>query len=175
MDPTQLSSAASSSSGIQGAYGGHHHHHKSISQQVDDMSSAIDSAVQAGSMTSDQASALKKELADVTQTLSQAQSTAAGATGATSQTGTMSQLSPADRKKVMGELQDVRKQLHAAYNPQASNAASASGSSAMGNLQNDLFAAIDTNGDGSISQSEFSTFLKNLSSDQSGQNINLSA
>jgi hypothetical protein len=166
MDGSQLT-GNTASSGIQGMTGGqHHHHHKSVSDQISQMGSAIDNAVKAGTMTSDQATSLKKELADVTQTLSQASTTAASAaSGTTSQSNPLSQLSDADRKKVFSELQDVRKQLHAA-NPQAAN----SGLTGNANSVNGLFSQIDTDGNGSISQSEFTQFLAQIGANAIGYN-----
>ena len=72
MDLSQLTGSATGSSSVQGMGGHHHHHHKSISDQVSQMGSAIDNAVTAGTMTSAQASTLKSELSDITNTLSSA-------------------------------------------------------------------------------------------------------
>jgi polyhydroxyalkanoate synthesis regulator phasin len=121
MDLSQITS--STAQNVQGQ--GRHHHHKSISDQVSQMGSAIDNAVKAGTMTSDQASTLKQELADVTKTVGQTPT--ASANGQTGQTNPLSQLSDADRKKVFGELQDVRKQLYSAMNPQGASSSNASG------------------------------------------------
>ena len=88
------------------------------------MGSAIDKAVTAGTMTSAQATTLKNELSNITTTLSQASSASATAIPA-------QPVSPANpirfrrsrnstRKKIMSELQDVRKQLYSA-NKQSSN------------------------------------------------------
>jgi hypothetical protein len=174
MDVSQLTAGSSLSSAVQGMSGGghHHHHRKSISDQVSQMGSAIDNAVSAGTMTSDQATSLKNELADITKIMSQtsntsanANSATAGTTGQTSQSGALSQLSDADRKKVFSELQDVRKQLHAAE-PQASNAAS--GSSSSSDAVSKLFSQIDTNGNGSIDQSEFTQFLAQIGANALG-------
>jgi EF-hand domain len=174
MDLSQIMSSASSSSGVQGMSGGHHHHHhKSVSNQVSQMGSAIDNAVSAGTMTSDQAASLKKELADITQTLSQASTTAtsatsatAGTTGQTGQGNALSQLSDSDRKKVFSELQDVRKQLFAASNTQGTTATSATSGSS--DAANQLFSQIDTNGNGSIDQAEFTQFLAQIGANALG-------
>lgn len=117
------------------------------------MGSAIDNAVTAGTMTSDQAAALKKELADVTQILGQATQAASTGTSSsqTGQTNPLSQLSDADRQKVFSELQDVRKQLHAAMGPSSAN-----------NEAGNLFSQIDTDGNGSISKDEFTQFLAQM-------------
>jgi hypothetical protein len=124
MDPSQFATgsfSASSSSDVQGSQGHHHHHRKSVSDQVSDMSSAIDSAVKAGQLTSDQATTMKKELADITQTLAQANSTTSttAQSGSTTSQNPLSQLSAADRQKVMKELHDVGKELYLATKPQA--------------------------------------------------------
>ena len=166
MDLSQVT--GSSAQNVQGQH--HHHHHKSVSDQVSQMGSAIDSAVQAGTMTADQATSLKKELADVTQTLGQSSTSASTAststTGLSGQSNPLSQLSDEDRKKVFSELQDVRKQLHAANSQAASG--SSSGSNAVGNL----FSQIDSNGDGSISKDEFMQFLAQVGANSIGYNAN---
>jgi hypothetical protein len=174
---TDLTGAATSGSTSVTGAPHHGHHHKSISDQISQMGSAIDSAVTAGTMTSDQAAALKKELADVTQTLGQTTPAAAGgtsatgasSTGATTQnapTNPLSQLSDADRQKVFTELQDVRKQLHAAMNPLGANAAS--GPANAGNTVNNLFSQIDTDNNGSISKDEFTQFLAQIGANALG-------
>ncbi len=167
MDLSQLIGSTASSIGVQGASGGHHHHHhKSISDQVSQMSSAISRAVQAGTMTSDQATTLQNELANITGILglsstaatSSTSTTSSSAAATTGQSNPLAQLSPSQRKLVFSELQDVRKQLYAA-NTQSANATSAAASS---NAVNSLFAQIDTNGNGSIDQSEFTSFLAQI-------------
>jgi EF-hand domain len=178
MDLSQILGATSMSGGsqVQGMGGHHHHHHKSISDQVSQMTSAIDNAVTAGTMTSDQATTLKNELADITKMLSQASTTAASATSGTSTTGQsnqLSQLSDADRKKIFSELKDVRQQLFGALNPQAANATS--GTSGANNAVSQLFSQIDTDGNGSISQSEFTQFLAQIGANALGYNQNGSA
>jgi len=171
---------------VQGAGGGHHHHRKSVSDQVSQMGSAIDKAVQAGTLTSDQAASMKKELADVTQTLSQNASSSSTATSTSATTGTdsttgssstssqsnsLSQLSDTDRKKVLGELQDVRKQLHSAFGAQSANASgSTSSSSSASDAISQLFSQMDSNGNGSIDQNEFSQFLAQNSPNAYGYN-----
>ena len=143
MDVTQIAGATPTSSAtpVQGM-GGHHHHHKSISDQVSSMESAIENAVKAGKLTDDQATAMKKELDDVTQTLAQnqavatSQTSATGQTGTTSQTSAISQLSDDDKKKIFGELQDVRKQLHAAM------ASQGTASAASGDQINQMFSSM---------------------------------
>ncbi len=148
MNISQLTDATGSS-GVQAMGGGHHHHHhESISEQVSQMGSAIDSAVQAGTMTSAQATTLKSELSDITNTLGLASSTSTTATtsttGSNSQSNPLSQLSEADRKKVSNELPDVRKQLYAASNTQGANASS--GASGGNDAVSKLFSMIDTDG-----------------------------
>jgi chromosome segregation ATPase len=154
MDPSLLAGLSGSSS-VQGMGGGHHHHRKSISDQVNQMGTAIDNAVSAGTMTGDQATTLKKELADITKTLASAQTSSASTTAQTGKTNPLSQLSDDDRKKIFSELQDVRKQLKAASS-QASSAGS--GNDAVSKL----FSQIDTDGNGSISSGEFKEFLANV-------------
>jgi len=123
MDVSQVTGNASGNSSVQGM-GGHHHHRKSVSDQISQMGSAIDKAVTAGTMTSAQATTLKNELSNITTTLSQASSASAtassGTTGQSGQSNPLSALSDSDRKKIMSELQDVRKQLYSA-NKQSSN------------------------------------------------------
>jgi polyhydroxyalkanoate synthesis regulator phasin len=152
MDLSQFSNTSTPSTGaqVQGTQG-HHHHHKSIADQISDMNTAIDNAVKAGKLTNDQATAMKKELDDVKQTLSQNQ------TSGSSQTGASTQLSADDRKKVFGELQDVRKQLHTAMAPQGTAAG------ATGDQIDKLFASMDTDGNGSVSKQEFEAFMSSLS------------
>ena len=173
-DLTALSSAAASgSTNVQGMPHHGHHHQKSIADQVSKMSSAIDNAVQAGTMTSDQAATLKKELADVTQTLGQ-NTQAASATGSTaqnSQTNPLSQLSDADRKRIFGELQDVRQQLYAATNPQGTTGA-ASSASGNNNAIANLFSQIDADHNGTIDQNEFTQFLAQIGANALGYNAN---
>lgn len=172
-DLTALSSAAASgTTNVQGMPHNGHHHHKSIADQVSQMSSAIDNAVQAGTMTSDQAATLKKELADVTQTLGQ-NTQAASTTGSTaqnSQTNPLSQLSDADRKRIFGELQDVRQQLYSAMNPQGTSATSAA--SGNNNEIANLFSQIDTDHNGTIDQNEFTQFLAQIGANALGYNAN---
>ncbi len=148
MNPIQSTGASSAAQGLQG----NQHHRKSMSQKVDDMESAIDSAVTNGLLTTDQATALKKELDDVKQKLSQTQG------------GSISQLSEADRKKIREELQDVRDQILSAVNNQQGS------SSASGNSPTDLFSKIDANGDGKIDKNELLSFVDSLNNAQnSGQ------
>jgi polyhydroxyalkanoate synthesis regulator phasin len=177
MDVSQLTASSSLSSAVQGVGGGghHHHHHKSVSDQVNQMGTAIDNAVKAGTMTSDQATSLKNELADITKTLSQtaqasstSATTATSTTGQTSQTNPLSQLSDADRKKVFGELQDVRKQLKAANSQSAESTGAANGSNAV----SQLFSQIDSDGSGSIDQAEFTQFLAKIGANTLGYDQN---
>jgi polyhydroxyalkanoate synthesis regulator phasin len=173
MDFSQLAAGSSLSSAVQGASSGghHHHHHKSVSDQVNQMGTAIDDAVKAGSMTSDQATSLKSELADITKILQSSSTSAATSTsGQASQSNPLSQLSDADRKKVFSELHDVRKQLYAASESQASNASS--GTSSNSDAVNQLFSQIDTNGNGSIDQAEFTQFLAQVGANALGYNQN---
>jgi chromosome segregation ATPase len=151
MDPSLLA-GLSGSSGVQGMSGGHHHHRKSISDQVNQMGTAIDNALSAGTMTSDQASALKKELADITKTLAGAQTSSASSTAQTNKTNPLSQLSEDDRKKIFSELQDVRKQLKAA-------SSQASGADSGSDAVSKLFSQLDTDANGAISKDEFKQFL----------------
>ena len=142
------------------------------------MSSTIDADVTAGTMTSDQAAALKKELADVTSLLSQsAQTSSTAATSTTpststsNQTNPLSQLSDADHKKVFSELQDVRKQLFAVSDAQGTDATSASAASGNNDAISNLFAQIDTDGNGTIDQSEFTQFLAQIGANALGYNM----
>jgi hypothetical protein len=166
MDISQLTGSTALSSGVQGMTGGghHHRHHKSISDQVNEMGSAIDDALKAGTMTSDQAASLKKELADISQIMNQnAQTSGTGTTGQSTQSNSLSQLSDADRKKVFSELQDVRKQLHAAFDTQSANASSGSTDAVS-----KLFSQLDTNNDGSISKDELTQFLAQIGANAIG-------
>jgi hypothetical protein len=153
----QYSSLTTGSSEIQGVGGHHRHHHMSMSDRVDKMESAIADALKAGTLTSDQASAMKKELDDVKSKLGIDQS---------GQTGSMAQLSEDDRKKVRDEMHDVAQQLFAALNSQDSTQAAPSTSST--NQLSNLFAKIDANGDGKIDKSEFTNFSNNLASSAGG-------
>lgn len=174
MDLSQLS-VSSATQSIYGAQGtqstqGHHHHHRpSISNQVSNLSSAINNAVNSGQLTSDQATSMEKELNDITQTLASA--TQSSSTSTTSQSGSstnqsgLSQLSDSDRKKVMQELQDVRKQLFQALNPQAAGSASATSNS---DQINSLFSAMDTNGDGTIDKSELTNYINQIENSSQG-------
>jgi hypothetical protein len=175
MDISQIAgaTAAMSSSQVQGAGGGHHHHHhKSISDQVSSMQTAITNAVKAGTLTTDQATALQNELNDVTQTLTAAQTAASSQTATTGAASTatsanpLSQLSDDDKKKIFSELQDVRSQLQAANGVTSGTPAGGTTPTATSTQINQLFNAIDTDGNGSISESEFSAFLNNVA--QSG-------
>jgi EF hand len=171
MDLSLLTGSATGSSSVHGMGGHHHHHHKSISDQVSQMGSAIDNAVKTGAMTSDQATSLKKELADITSTLGSASSS--GATSSTSTTGqpgqsnALSALSDSDRKKVLSELQDVRKQLHASF---AQSAGASSSASSGNDAVSQLFSQIDTNNDGSISKDEMTQFLAQVGANALGYN-----
>jgi ribosomal protein S20 len=183
MDLSQLTgTTAAGSLGVQGMSGGghHHHHHKSIADQVNSLGTAIDKAVSAGTMTSDQATSLKSELADITKTLGQTASSSttastgttanASATGSTSQSNPLSQLSDADRKKVFSELQDVRKQVFAAFSSQDADATS--GTSSAGDAVSNLFSKIDTDNNGAISKDEFTQFLAQIGANALGYNSN---
>jgi hypothetical protein len=182
MDVSQLTSIATWSSGVQNVSGGghHHHHHKSIADQVNQLGTAIDSAVKAGTMTSDQATSLKSELADITKTLglnstagttSSTGATAnASATGSSSQSNPLSQLSDTDRKKVFGELQDVRKQVFAAFS--ALDVDANTGSSSAGDAATKLFSMLDTDKNGAISKDEFTQFLAQIGANALGYNSN---
>jgi len=171
MDVSQVTSASLSNPTVQGVQG-HHHHRKSMTDQLKDMQSAIDNAVKAGQLTSDQASAMTKELDDVKATLSQAQSSQTGSTdptsataggASTSPTGGATQLSASDRDKVRKEMHDVGKQLFQALNPQ-----SAASSTQQSSGVDAVFKALDTNGDGNISKDELSSFFTSLTSGTSG-------
>ena len=163
----QLTGSAGSS-GLQGIGGGHHRHHKSIADQITDMGTAIDKAVSNGKLSSDQATAMKKELADITQTLQKGQTPNTGASDQTGRTNPLSQLSDSDRKKIFSELQDVRKQLHSALNPQSANATSViSGSN---DAVSALFSNIDADKNGAISKDEFTQFLAQVGATALGYN-----
>ena len=151
MDATQITGTATGAADVllQGTQK-RRHHHGSIADRVNAMEDAIDKAVKAGKLTDDQAAAMKKELDDVKQVLSSAQP------GGSNQSNPVAQLSDDDRKKIFSELSDVRKKLYAALNPDGSDQA------VSNNTLNNLFAAIDSNNDGSISKDEFADFLKNL-------------
>ncbi|MDD5675602.1 MAG: EF-hand domain-containing protein [Chitinivibrionales bacterium] len=153
-----------------GAVQGHHHHHKSPADMVSQLDSAIDDAVKAGKLTSDQASQMKTALSSISDLLKNSQAGSTGATSATdptSSSGSLANLSADDRQKIRSVLKDVSKQLFAALNPQGTTAAGSTGSSAATAAQSPadaLFAAMDTNGDGKIDKSELTSFVNNLSS-----------
>ena len=148
----------------------------SIADQVSQLGSAIDNAVKAGTMTSDQATTLKKELADITTILGQATQAAGNgttntsATATTTQTNPLAQLSDADKQKIFGELRDVRQQLYAANNPQGTGAAS--GASSNNNAIANLFSEIDTDHNGTITKQEFMQFFAQMGYDQQGNTNN---
>ena len=124
---------------------GHHHHHMTMSQRVDKMESLIDQAVKDGKLTDDQATAMKKQLDDIKTTLANAKTS-----------GTP--LTEDQRKEVRQEMQDIGKQLFSAINPPQNTPVAAPTSSA------NLFAKLDTNGNGTIDQNEFSAFMDQLKS-----------
>jgi Ca2+-binding EF-hand superfamily protein len=169
MDPTQAIGSTSGTSTTQAVHG-HHRHHKSMADMVKDMSSAIDDAQKAGKLTNDQAASMKKELDDITKMLSQnqtgstSQSASTNQANSTSQTGSVSQLSADDRKKIRSEMHDVEKQLFAALNPQQSTATAANPTDQV----NNLFKAMDSNGDGTIDKNELTS--SNTHRAQNGQN-----
>lgn len=176
-DLTALTGAdTSGSTEVQGTQRHGHHHHMSIADQVSQLGSAIDNAVKAGTMTSDQATTLKKELADITTILGQATQAAGNgttntsATATTTQTNPLAQLSDADKQKIFGELRDVRQQLYAANNPQGTGAAS--GASSNNNAIANLFSEIDTDHNGTIDQNEFTRFLAQIGANALGYNAN---
>jgi hypothetical protein len=158
VDISQVTGSSLSSSAVQGTQG-HHHHRKSIADMISNMETAINDAVKSGKLTSDQASSLTKELDDIKQTLSQAQS------GASTTTGGISQLSADDRQKIRKELHDIGKQLFQALNPQ-----SAASSTQQNNGVDAIFKALDTNGDGNITKDEMTSFLSSLTSNGSNSN-----
>jgi polyhydroxyalkanoate synthesis regulator phasin len=155
MDISQITGSTQSNSAVQGVQG-HQHHRKSIADMIKDMESAIDNAAKAGKLTSDQATAMTKELDDIKQMLSQAQS------GGSAQTGGAMQLSADDRQKIRKELHDIGKQLFQALNPQESTQQTQQ-SSAI----DSIFKAMDANQDGNISKDELTSFLSSLTSNAS--------
>jgi chromosome segregation ATPase len=152
MDNSQLTIQSLSNQSVQGTQGHHHHHKKSIADQIKDMESTINNLASSGKLTSDQASAMTKELDDIKNTLNPTSS-------ATSQTGNATQLSADDRQKIKKELHDIGKQLFQALNPQSS-----ASSTQQSNGVDAIFQALDTNGDGAISKDELTSFLSNLTS-----------
>jgi septal ring factor EnvC (AmiA/AmiB activator) len=158
MDISQLTSSSQSNSAVQGVQGHHHHHKKSIADMIKDLQSAIDDATKSGALTSDQATALTKDLNDIKNTLSQLQTSSNGSTSAT---GTATQLSSDDRDKIRKDLRDIGKQLFAAFGSQSNSSSASSTSSAQQtNRIDDLFKAIDSDNDGTISKGELSSYLR---------------
>ncbi len=92
-------------------------------------------------------------------------STSSSTSGSSTNQNALSQLSDADKKKVLDELHDVRKQLFGALNPQ--NAGSASPTSSSDQV-NSLFSAMDSNGDGTIDKSELANYINQLENSQQG-------
>jgi hypothetical protein len=160
MDLSQITGTSMANSGVQGV-GGHQHRHKSISDQVKDLESAISDAQKSGKLTSDQATAMTKELDDIKKMLSQV--------GTSSQAGATAQLSADDRHKIRKELHDVGKQLFEALNPQA-----AASSTTSGSQMEAIFKMLDANGDGNIDKNEFSSFINNLAQNGAGKSDQMS-
>jgi len=132
------------SNATQGVQGHHHHHHRrSMADQVSKMGAAIDDAVKAGKLTSDQATQMKKELDSITQALNN------------NQTGSGAQPTSNNLQQIKAKFQDVRKQLFDALNPQGSTSAS-------NDTASRLFQMMDTNGNGVIDQNEFLTFINQM-------------
>jgi EF hand len=172
MDNSQLTIASLSSQSVQGTQGHHHHHHKSIADQIKDMESTINNLASSGKLTSDQASAMTKELDDIKNTLNPTSSATGGAsTSPTGGSASTTQLSADDRQKIKKELQDIGKQLFQALNPQSSASPQAQQSSGV----DAIFKALDTNGDGSISKDELTSFLSNLTSGAANNTNGLAA
>jgi polyhydroxyalkanoate synthesis regulator phasin len=140
-----------STRGVQGRH--HHHHHKSMANMISDMESAIDDAVKTGKLTDDQATQMKKELDDITKALTNSQASS----GTQGSSGT--QPTSEDLQKIRTEFQDVRKQLFDALNSQASNL---QGTTPVSNGVENLFKLIDANGNGTINENEFFTFINSL-------------
>ena len=125
---------------------------------VNSLESEIDDATKAGKLTSDQASALTKELDDIKNTLGQT------ASNGTAQTNNATQLSADDRNKIRKDLQDIGKQLFQAFNTQAAS------STQQGSNVDQIFKAMDANNDGSISKDEMTNFLSSLTSNATNAN-----
>lgn len=142
MDQITISSVSitstSNSSQTNGVHG--HHHHGSMADRVKKMQTAIDSAVQDGKLTQDQASEMKKKLDDISSKIGQ--------------TDGKTQLSDDDKKAIRDEMQSVRKELFSVLHPQGAQGV-------QSNNLSDLFSSLDKNGDGKVDQSEFSALINN--------------
>ena len=136
------SNSALANASTQKVHGHHGHHRKSMTDRVTEMQSTIDSALKAGKITEDQATQMKKQLDAISQTLNTTQANA-------SNNPTVDNL-----QQVRTQYQDVRKQLYDALHPQTAAVQSA-GLAA-------LFKKMDANGDGSIDQNEFASFISAL-------------
>jgi hypothetical protein len=160
MDISQVMSSSQSSSAVQGTQGHQHHHKKSIADMINNLESAINDAAKSGALTSDQASAMTKELDDIKNTLNPTSSSASQTNGAT-------QLSADDRQKIKKELQDIGKQLFQALNSQS---ASAPSSAQQSSGVDAIFKAMDTNQNGSVSKDELTSFLSSQTSNAANSN-----
>jgi hypothetical protein len=144
---------------------GQHNHRMTIGDRISQMASAIDDAVTAGVLSGDQAVQMKKTLGDITKILNH---NSHKQNGSNNQTGSSTQLSENDREKIRSDLQELDKQVSAALNPQG--AAGVLAARARGAKVDDLFKAIDTNGDGKIRKDELTAYVnKAADSGQSGK------
>jgi len=134
-----VSNVASGTMQLQGIFGQHHRHHGSLADMIDQLKSTIDDAAKAGKLTDDQAADMKKTLDDIAELLKQ--------------NGSGAQVSADDRHQIRNELREIGKQLFAALSSQDAPSATSGGQ------VDDLFKAMDANGDGSIDKNELSGYL----------------
>ncbi len=160
MDISQMRAAQ-----VQGAQG-EHHQRMTIGDRISQMKSAIDDAVTSGMLSDDQAVQMRKALDDITKILSHNEHKQ---NGSNNRAGSATQqLSANDREKIHSDLQELGKQVSAALNSQG--AARVAPAPTRGAQVDDLFKAIDTNGDGKIRKDELTSYLNRTADDrQSGR------
>jgi hypothetical protein len=135
-----------------------------IGDRISRMESAIDDAEASGTLSGDQAIQMRKALADITKILNH---NSHKQNGSNNQTGSSPQLSANDREKIRSDLQELSRQVFAALNPQGG--AGVPAAPARGAQVDDLFEAIDTNGDGKIRKDELISYVnKTAHNGQSG-------
>jgi hypothetical protein len=138
------SDSQATSNAPQAVHGRHPHHHKSIAEMISSLQSTIDDAAKTGKLTGSQATQMKTKIESITQTLNK------------SQAGSGAPMTPEDLQQIKTKLQEVRKELFDALNPQGAASPVSSG------IGYNLFKTLDTNGDGVVNKNEFSTFISTV-------------
>lgn len=139
---------------VQGASS--HHKPKSLADMIGEMSSAIDDAVKAGKLTSEQGDTIQKQLEALADLLKTGRT---GSTSSNDTSGNTPSINSDDRQMIREAIKRIGQQFFAA---------SMSGTQVADPIDN-LFSKIDGNGDKAISKSEFTTFANSLNhSEQNG-------